>query len=192
MEEKKSWMEFRTLISKAKEKRTHSIINSYGIRDAYIWLRKNKWLKLKKPISEHEFSQIIKTVNRHLAEKLLKGNTISLPYGMGDLEVQKYDLQFWIQDNKMRTNAPIDWDSTLRLWYEDEEARANKTLIRNEDKEHIKIVYKAWKATYKNKSFFKWYPNRDLKNELSKKFRRGNIDGIIKQSKHGMGKFIIS
>jgi len=41
---------------------------------------------------------------------------------MGTLEVRKRPTRVAIVDGKLVTNLPIDWDATLKLWYEDEES----------------------------------------------------------------------
>lgn len=41
---------------------------------------------------------------------------------MGRLEIRKYDARITLQEGKVVTNLPIDWDKTLKLWSEDEEA----------------------------------------------------------------------
>nr|DAU83974.1 MAG TPA: hypothetical protein [Crassvirales sp.] len=50
---------------------------------------------------------------------------------MGTLEVRKIERNIRIgKDGEIITNLPIDWDSTLKLWYEDEESYKNKTIVR--------------------------------------------------------------
>jgi hypothetical protein len=57
------------------------------------------------------------------------------------LELRKYDASIKIVDGKVKTNLPIDWDKTLKLWYEDEEAYKQRTLIKMEEKEIYKVHY---------------------------------------------------
>ena len=112
------------------EHRTHKVSGSLGVYDAYKYIRKNKWFDIGRPLTEHEFYSIIRRVNNYLAEELLKGHDISLPHRMGRLELRKYDAKIYLKDNKVVTNLPIDWDKTLRLWYEDKESYDNRTLVR--------------------------------------------------------------
>ena len=65
---------------------------------------------------------IIRKVNEYLADSLLRGHDIVLPHKMGRIEVKKYEARITLEGNKVKTNLPIDWDRTLKLWSEDEEA----------------------------------------------------------------------
>ena len=38
---------------------------------------------------------------------------------MGIIELRKYKSYIKEEDGKIKTNLPIDWDRTIRLWYED-------------------------------------------------------------------------
>lgn len=168
--------EFRRRILKINGPRKHKINNSLGVYDAYKFIRKNKWLDIGGPISEHDFYNIIRTVNNYLADLLSKGHDINLPCQMGRLEIRKYDAKITLQDGKIVTNLPIDWDRTLKLWSEDEEAYQERTLIKMEEKEIYKVYYNRGKANYTNKSFFAFDVNRELKKKLKKNIKERRID----------------
>ena len=114
--------EFRRRILKVNGPRKHKINNSLGVYNAYKLIRKNKWFDIGRPVSEHNFYSIIRTVNNLLADFLSKGHDVNLPCQMGRLEIRKYDAKITLQEGKIVTNLPIDWDRTLKLWSEDEEA----------------------------------------------------------------------
>ena len=168
--------EFRRKILNVDRPRKHKINNSLGVYDCYKTIRKNKWLGIGKPISEHDFYSIIRTVNNYLADLLSKGHDINLPCQMGRLEIRKYDANITLQEGKIVTNLPIDWDRTLKLWSEDEEAYQKRTLIKMEEKEVFKVYYNRGKANYTNKSFFAFDVNRELKKKLKKNIKDGRID----------------
>ena len=73
-------------------------------------------------MKEGEFYKIIRRVNQYLAEELSNGHEIHLPHRLGILELRKRPTRIEIVDNKLVTTLPIDWDATLKLWYEDEQA----------------------------------------------------------------------
>lgn len=168
--------EFRRKILKINGPRKHKINNSFGVYNAYKLIRKNKWFNIGKPISEHDFYKIVRTVNNKLADLLSKGHDINLPCQMGRLEIRKYDAKITLQGDKVVTNLPIDWDRTLKLWSEDEEAYQKRTLIKMEEKEIFKVYYNRGKANYTNKSFFAFDINRELKKKLKKNIKDGRID----------------
>lgn len=179
LEEKdKEWIIFKSSIQKLNEKRVHKITNSLGVYDAYKWVRKNKWLNIGRPLTEHEFYSIIRKVNDYLADSLVRGNDIKLPHRMGRLELRKYDVRISFDGEKVKTNLPIDWDRTLKLWYEDEEAYKNRTLVKMEEKEIFKVYYNKHLADYNNQVFYEFNVNRELKRRLKQRIKEGKIDAF--------------
>ena len=110
---------------------------------------------------------------------LINGNDTTLPYRLGRLEVRKYNATIAIHDNKIKTNLPIDWNKTLKLWYEDKESYKNKTLIKAEEKELYKIYYNRKLARYNNKSYYQFTLNRELKKKLKQNIKEGKIDAFL-------------
>ena len=120
---------FRVDILKANTKKHHfKINNSYGTKDAYRWCVKNKLIP--KTLSEKDFRIIINAINQHLQDQLLLGKEAKFPQNMGSVEVRKFKTYVGLEEDKIRTNLAIDWDKTLKLWYEDDEALQSKTLVR--------------------------------------------------------------
>ena len=170
--------EFRRKVLKVDHSRNHKVKNSIGVYDIYKHIRKNKWYDIGQPITEHQFYTIIRQVNNVLADNLLKGNDIVFPNKMGRLEVRKFEPIIRFADNKLTVRLPIDWDRTLKLWSEDEEAYKERTLIKVEEKEIFKVYYNRIKANYENKSFYEFLVNRDLKRRLKQKIKNYNFDAF--------------
>ncbi|MDY6153325.1 MAG: hypothetical protein SPI06_07930 [Terrisporobacter sp.] len=169
---------FRREVLKVNKSRVHKVKNSLGVYDAYKWLRKNKWLDME-PISEHDFYAIIRAVNKALAKSFLHLGSINLPLRMGEIILRKYHPSITLQDGKIKTNLPVDWDSTLQLWSEDKESYKKRTLIRLEEKEVFKVLYDKSKALYNNKSFYTLELNRDIKLSLKKQLKNGLLDAFM-------------
>lgn len=167
---------FKKTVLNVEGPRVHKITNSIGVYDAYKWIRKNKWLDIGTPVSEHDFYKIIRSINEQLILLLLSGGNLQLPQRMGTIELRKRPVVYDIKSGKLKVSAPIDWDRTLKLWYEDEESFNKKTLVKMEEKEIFQIYYNKSKATYKNKSFYQFRPNRDLKVQLKHKLKEGILD----------------
>lgn len=165
-------------VKKVNYSRKHSVNNSYGVYDAYKWIRKNKWLNIGRALTEHEFYKIIRSLNVLLAENLVNGEDIKFPYRMGRLELRKYDTYIKICNNKLKSNLPINWNETIKLWYEDEEAYKNKTLVKKEEKEIFKVYYNRHLAHYNNKAFFEFNVNRKIKEELKNNIREKTVDAF--------------
>lgn len=170
--------EFRREVLKVNGPRLHRIRNSLGTYDAYKWIRKNKWLNIGRPLTEHEFYTIVRQVNNLLAENILNGEDIVLPHRLGRIELRKYDTRISLKDGKLVTNLPIDWDRTLKLWSEDEEAYKDRTLVKMEEKETFKVFYNKGTALYANKSFMQFEVNRDIKRRLKQKIKDRLIDAF--------------
>lgn len=170
---------FKSSIQHLQENRTHKITNSLGVYDAYKYIRKNKWFNIGRPLTEHEFYQIIRRVNNYLAEELVNGNDIAFPSRMGKLELRKRNSLPVIDKNgSLKVTYAIDWDSTLKLWYDDEEAFNNKTLVKLSERSIFRVKYNKDTANYKNKSFMEFQINRDIKTRLKQKIKNNEIDAF--------------
>ena len=174
-----SYKDFKSAIQGLQNTRTHKITNSLGNYDAYKYIRKNKWFNIGRPLTEHEFYQIIRRVNNYLAEELVNGNDIIFPNRMGKLELRKRNSLPVIDKNgSLKVTYAIDWDSTLKLWYNDEEAFNNKTLIRLPERNIFRVKYNKDSANYENKSFMEFQINRDIKTRLKQKIKNNEIDAF--------------
>ena len=172
-----SYEEFKKNIQHT-DSRVHKVTNSIGVYDAYKWIRAHKWLNIGRPLTEHEFYSIIRRVNNYLADSFLMGQDIKFPHRMGQLELRKYDARFNIVDGKIKTNLPIDWDRTLKLWYEDEEAYKERTLVKMEEKEIFRIYYNKQLADYQNMVFYEFKVNRELKKSIKQRIKNGLLDAF--------------
>lgn len=171
--------EIKSRIKKVKCTRNHKINNSLGVYDAYKYIRKNKWFDIGRALTEKEFYKIVRLVNEELAELIVKGISVRLPNNMGTLELRKRKTIQSIVNGKLVTNLPIDWDSTLELWAIDEEAMNNRTLVRCENKDVYLVHYRRKDAKYKNKSFYKFSTNRQLKHMVTDNIKKGIIDSFL-------------
>lgn len=169
--------EFRREVLKVNKHRVHKVNKSLGVYDAYKWLRKNKWLDVGK-ISEHDYYAIIRKVNQTLINEFLIKGFIRLPLRMGDLCLRKFPARISLENGKIKTNLPVNWDATLKLWSEDKESYNKKTLIRVEDREMFKVLYDKSRATFNNKSFYNFEINRQFKLELKERIKNG-MDAFI-------------
>ena len=167
MEEK----EFEASIRRVSETRKHKVTGSLGVYDAFKWYRKHKPKDKKYVLTESQYFTIIRRVNEALREELLLDGDLLLPCKMGRLEIRKYPTIITTDGKKVKTNLPIDWQATLKLWYEDEECMKNKQLVRINIPEIFRVHYNRNKANYNNKSFYQFSTNRELKQLLTNAIR---------------------
>ena len=174
-------MEFNDFVSEIQKKRQKGpfkIRNSFGTYDCYKLMRKNKWYNIGRPLKEHEFYTIVRGVNDLLAEEIANGNTVAFPERMGKLELRKHKRGVSIVNGKMKVTYPIDWGETMKLWFEDEEAKKKKTLLRRENSHVYHIRYCKYDANYENKIFYEFALNRFIKLALKDNINQGKIDAL--------------
>lgn len=171
--------EFKCEIQHKKGKKgPFKVTNSWGIYDAYKHIRKKGWYDIGRPLKEHEFYSIVRQVNDYLAENIANGISVTFPSRMGKLELRKNKRGVSLVDGKLKITYPVNWEETMRLWYEDEEARKNKTLLRNEEEYVYHVKYLKYDATYENKTFYQFDLNRFIKKALKTNIKKGITDTL--------------
>lgn len=175
--------DFKKRVKKVDGPRNHRVKNSLGIRDAFLYLQSNKWFNIGQSLREQQFQQIIRDVNNLLAFEIMEGRSIVFPERMGCLEVRKHNRYVDIEGDKVKTNYMVDWDKTLELWSEDEEAYRNKTVVRDLDStEKYKICYIRRDANYENKAYFQFRANRAVYRVLGQNIKSGQVDAYSKRN----------
>lgn len=172
------YTEFENTILKRKNKKIAKVRNSWGVYDAYKHIRKNNWYDIGRPLKEGEFYSIIRGVNNLLADEVAKGNTITFPQWMGKLELRKFERGVSLVDGKLKITYPIDWSETLKLWFENEEERKRKTLLRRQNKYVYHVRYCKHNANYENKTFYEFALNKFIKLALKDNINKGQVDSL--------------
>lgn len=166
--------EFNANIRNVKSPRKHTIINSVGL---------NEFIQqYKGDINKHDARKIIKSLCNIYSDYLATGEAIKLPQQIGNIEIRHFDSYVKLQNGKVKTNRCIDWKKTIELWYNDTEAKENKTLIRTEDKKIFRVFYNKAMAKYNNKVFIKFIPNRTLKQKIKKNIQNNILIDSFKLS----------
>lgn len=185
-----AWQKFRNETVKANGKghRVFKISGSWGIYDAYKHIRRNKWYDIGRPVTEKEFYAIVRQINNKLADEIGKGSTVILPSKMGMLELRKEPRGVTFdKKGNMKVTYPVDWQATLKLWFEDEEAREQKLLIRMNSRWVYRVFFNKYKATFNNKMFYDFTLNRFIKKKLKNNINNGLIDSVY-DKKHSVYK----
>lgn len=173
------YTEFIDNIKNVKGHRIHKISNSYGVYDAFKFYRKNKPQQKKFVLTESQYFAIIRNINELYSDKILEGSDIEFPEKMGKIELRRYILEPRLDaQGKLVYKAPIDWDATLKLWYESEEDKNNKTLVKIEAKESFRVLYNKHFATYNNKAFYTFHLNRVIKKKISQAAKDKLLDAF--------------
>lgn len=168
--------DYRYETLKVNQKREHKIKNSITTQEIYKQIKKQKLSK----INSKDFYAIIREVNKQICKELIKGKEIEFPNKMGSLELRKAPKRIQFENGKLKTNLPIDWKKTLELWYEDEQAKEKKVLVRFDIDYVFKLIYNSNKASFNNKTFFQFRPHRQLKQLIAKECQSDNIDALLR------------
>ena len=166
--------EFYAQIKNVKGNRVHKVKGSLGVYDAFKWYRKHRPEDKKYVLTDSQYFRIIRSVNMLLREELLQSDDIVLPCKMGKLEIRRREASIKTVAGKIKTNLPIDWQATLKLWYEDSECFDKKLTVKANVPKIFKIYYNKSRATYNNKTFYQFTPNRELKILLKQKIKSDN------------------
>lgn len=147
----------------ANRKTEYNIRNSWGVYDFYKYYRKHKPEGNRWVLTESQFFSIFRRVNELLVDHLIRTGELEFPYNMGKLVLFKKRHRSYIDPSgKQRTTRSINWDKTLELWYNDDEAYKNKTLVYFENADNTIIRYMKKSAIYRNKYYYEFKPNRDI------------------------------
>lgn len=175
--EEQSFKQFTNRILK-RGSHKYKIAHCYGVRDAWLWVRTNKWQLLKGSNPSHStYGAVVNEVNKRIIEKLFEGNDIDLPHQMGSLQIVAYKTKAVFKDGKLKDNYSVNWTKTLRYWFEDKGALQERMKIKKESDYGYILQYCKNKAKYKNQSYYKFRCNRSLKLRIIK---QDNINALIR------------
>lgn len=164
----KTYAEYRSKVLSSNGPHIYTVTNSYGVYDYYKYYRHNRpkdrsYYKM----NEKQYYKLIRTVNEYLIDLLFKNMRVELPDNFGELIIQRRDATVSYKNGKVKTNRPVNWEETLKLWFEDSEAERNKTLVRWDVNNVTTIDYKKVYAKFPNKAFYEFQIVRKLKRRLS-------------------------
>ena len=176
------YSEFSKSKKKVNGSREHSIKNSYGINDYYKNYRETVTYTVRL-LDRTTFSNVFHDINDFIVDNFLEYKSVKFPWGLGSLVLYSRKATAQIDKNgKLIIKKPIQWDATMKLWFEDEEAHENKTLVRKEDEYVHLIKYSRKKMNIKNSRYIKMAVARSFKirlRELSNNWE--NTRGYEKQ-----------
>lgn len=154
----------------------HKIQHCLGSRDAFHWVRKNKWKALDGiPCDKLFYSQIIHAVHQELVDLMLEGHTVELPYQMGELLINCIPARVGYKEGELKNNYMTDWKKTLEFLYEDKDALGQHKRVKRILPYIYQIRYYKRKAKYSNRRFYSFRANRSLRKLLGKAIGKGRI-----------------
>lgn len=170
-----TYQEFLGKLQKRGSK-PHRLRHCLGSRDAFHWVRKNKWKDLDgNPCDKLLYSRIIHEVNRELAEMFLEGHEIEFPYQMGSLVLNCKPSKVEYRDGKIENNYRVDWERTLRYLYDDREALEKHERVKRIGPLIYGARYYKGKAHFLNRRFYFFRLNRSLRRRIGKMVGKGRV-----------------
>ena len=153
----------------------HKISHCLGSRDAFHWVRKNHWEATGgKPVDKQLYSQIISEIHKVLAEALIEGHEIELPYQMGSLTLVRTPSKVFYEDGELKTNYRTDWKKTLE--YRFNEDQGSHIRVKRIQPYIYSVRYYKRKAKYHNQYFYLFRVNRSLARTLGAAVERGKVN----------------
>ena len=164
--------------------RKHKITGSQNTISGFHYYRSIRPKESQFVLKDKEYLSIIREMNNLVADYLIENKSIRLPSGFGKLEIVKYETKSWIDKNgKFASSKRVDMNETFKLWYEDEECRINKTLVRYDNDFIFRIKYPSKGRMFKYNGYFSIRFNRQLRHKLMLAIKAGNYDTYLKPSK---------
>lgn len=162
--------------------RKHKITGSQNTISGFNYYRKIRPKEKEFTLKDKEYLSIIREMNKLVADYLIENKFIRLPSGFGYFEILKKETSSWInEDGKFASNKVVDMNSTIKLWYEDEECRVNKTLVRYDNEFLFRIKYPLNGRMYKDNFYFSMKFNRVLRQRLSSIINSGSYDACTQK-----------
>lgn len=153
------------------------VSNSYGVYDYYKFYRKNREKGPRWSITEGEYYALIRQVNQILATELIEKGRLELPFKMGLVEYRKVPRTVYQdKDGHYKSNVKINWDKTFELWYNDEQAYKDKTIVKYDTEDIAKNLYVKTKADFPNKWFYTFLPQKEISIAFIKRRPNGFSD----------------
>lgn len=169
------------MIQNLHKSRLHKIRSDYGLTDYY-----KKYKKIhKRSVDYSIYRDILRECNDTIRNLIAnEAYDFKMPQRMGIVKVRKFIKAVKIDKNgKLKHSLAPNWKATLDLWRSDNEAREAKTVIFH-DNDHsggytFKIVYSKKTANFRNKSAYRFHPNRQMSRALARSIKENNLDTFL-------------
>lgn len=165
------YKEFMKSVKKVSGPRKHTLKGSYGVKDAYAYYRTHRPKSSTYAVTDKQYRKVIRMVNEKIVEAFFEDGFFNFPVGFGSMVLVGYENSPKIVNGKLRYKASPDWDKTYKLWFEDKEAFAERTIVKVSPGTVYKISFHRGKSLYRNRSYFTFNFNRAIKDKLKEKIR---------------------
>ena len=120
----------QTLPSRRRANKKNQFSPDVKLVDAYKFYKKKYGTPSKTGVTRKLYGEVTKEFNLFVGDRIVKGDRMILPFGLGSLEVLKKKQRYEIIDGKINTKALlVDWSKTYEYWKTNEKARESKKLL---------------------------------------------------------------
>lgn len=159
-----SFDEFKSRILKLSDSRKTHSFGTYDVRDIYRSLKKKD--PIIKSLNEATFSGILRRIGELQFDDLLDNKKVVLPYHMGELMIVSNTSRVYKEDGQVKNTLKVNWNETVKLWYEHPEYREKKIYVRHQPCKYFKLVYLPSNRRYKNSKVYTFQPYRGIKKAM--------------------------
>lgn len=171
-------MEYQEFLNQLQKRgsKPHKLGHCLGTRDAWKWVRHNKWKKTGgEAVDQLLYSKVINEVNQILVEQMIEGHIFDMPFQMGSFLIASKPARVEMVDGELLTNYRTDWQKTLQYFYEDIEGRNKHKTIKRIQPDIYYIKYSKRGANYHNRVFYRFRANRSFVKKLGAAVERGQV-----------------
>ncbi len=122
-------------------------------------------------LTDNMMCKIVDRIMELKVQQLFTTGYITLGHGFGSFDMYACHL-----DYDSIKGYQVDWDKTLELWLDNEQAKEKKILVRNLTKDTVRFTWKDKAIKFNNLKYYSFVPMRKLRVEISKRIKnRQNI-----------------
>ena len=148
--------EYRSEVLKVKDFKIKKE-KMYTPQDGWKWWYKHTKFPYLGVIDSPTFERIVGAVNTELGKMFAAGRAVTFPRGIGTVYLIKAKESSYI-DSKTgelrHRNRYVNWYKTIKLWYEDPEAKEKKQLVYDTKPYNYIFRYESSKDAFKYANFF--------------------------------------
>lgn len=162
----------------------NKISNCYGIYNYFNYYKHTRPKEHKFCLDHRQYSEIVHAMHKLMRDELFNFGEVKLPYNLGSLILFRESVDGpYFENGKLKIPHWIDWDKTLDLWYEDEEAHANRTKVYFELSKRYKVIFRSIYGKYKNQLFYKFNLTREFRQTIAKRAKENTLDNFFVSKK---------
>ena len=188
----KEGMTFKDFVTSKRKRGKGKLTTDYSVKDYFQHYRHSVWRyqggltkkgtrrqrmakNSKWNLTPVMFRKIISSINSLLLEATIQGEDIKLPIDFGTLYARQKEIYTKLdEEGNLKTNRAVNWNETMKLWFEDKEAREAKQIVYQDNcnaKPYMRIQF----GDYTNKRFLEFRPIHTTMRRVTRTMGKGEL-----------------